>query len=86
MKLLNTNRYYLKGTSNRFIHIATIANGVREFVAFFDSIGKQLFIEEISGGSLEFISDDSLAKELSDFLFYKEITNLRHGDFTVDNI
>jgi len=85
MKLLNTNRFYLIGTHNRFVHIATIQNGFHEYMAFYDSIEKKFYVEEISASGLVYIEDDNLAKELGDFLFHKKITDLTYGDFTVDN-
>lgn len=85
MKLLNTNRFYLSGTNNRFIHIATIEDGLREYLAFFDSIEKKLYIEAISASGLTFIDDDKLAEDLASFLFHKKVTDLTQGDMTVDN-
>lgn len=84
MRLIDTNRYYLQGTNNRFVHVATVSDNFREFISFFDRLDRKLYIEEMTGGSLIFIEDDSLAKEISDFLFDKNVTNLAYGDFTVD--
>jgi hypothetical protein len=84
MKLLDTNRYYLKGTSNKFLHIATIEYGIREFMCFFEVIENKLFIEECTGGNLQFIDDDDLATELSNFLFHKGTTDLKLGAFVAD--
>lgn len=84
MKLIDTNRYYLKGTQNRFVHIATVASNLREFISFFDTVERKLYIEEMTGGSLVFIEDESLAHDISSFLFDKNVTNLAYGDFTVD--
>jgi hypothetical protein len=85
MKLINTNRFYLKGTNNQFLHIATVQDGLHEYMAFYDCINKKLYLESIDGGKLEYIEDDQLAKDLADFLFDKNITNLKYGDFTADN-
>lgn len=68
MKLANTNRFYLPGTGNRFLHLATVFNGPREYMCFIDKWEGDVYIEEITGGSLEFIKDESLAKELHNFL------------------
>jgi hypothetical protein len=85
MKLINTNRFYLQGTNNRFIHIATIQDGLHEYMALWDSLEKKFYIESIDGGTLAFIDDDKLVEDLRDFLFNKNVTNLKYGDFTADN-
>jgi len=68
MKLIDSNRYYLPGTSGRWIHIATVHHGLREYMCFADRSNNKMYIEEITGGSLEFIDDDSLAQGLADFV------------------
>lgn len=75
-KLTDTNRFALKGTNGRFVHLATIHRGVREFMCFADKTTAQIYIEEISGGQLVFIADDSLAQGLSDFLNEAGVLNL----------
>lgn len=76
MKLINSNRFYLAGTSTRFLHLATVHNGVREFMCFVDRFSRQVYIEEITGGQLEFINDDSLAQGISDFLTDKNLLDM----------
>ena len=68
MKLLDSNRFCLQGTANQFLHIATVANGVREYMCFCDLKTQKVYIEEITGGHLEFIDDDSLAEGIAEFL------------------
>jgi hypothetical protein len=68
MKLIDTNRFFLAGTNNRFLHLATIQDGVREYMCFSDTETKKVYIEAITGGQLEFIEDDALAVALTDFL------------------
>lgn len=84
MKLVNTNRFPLPGTNERFVHIATVTDSMREFVCMFDSHEKKLYVEEVTGGSLEYIDDDSLAQELADFLFHHKVTDLTQGDMVAD--
>lgn len=69
--LLDTNKYYLAGTHNQTLHIASLTDGLREFMCF--TFKGKIYIEEISGGSLIFIEDDSLAQALSDFLHDKKV-------------
>lgn len=76
MKLINSNRFYLNNTSNRFLHLASVSYGLREFICFADVETTQIYIEEVTGGSLSFIADDSLAEELNNFLVYKEILHM----------
>lgn len=68
MKLVNTNRFILAGTNNRFLHVATIVDGLHEFMCMYDLYTQKLYIEEITGGHLEFIQDDALANALAEFL------------------
>lgn len=65
---MNTNRFYLEGTNRRFLHLASVSAGVKEYMCFIDNLTQKTYIEEISGGHLEFIEDDFLAFELSKFL------------------
>lgn len=76
MKLINTNRFYLTGTNNRFLHVASVSDGLREYMCFHDRILKKTYIEEITGGHLEFISDDKLAQEIFDFLVDVKILDM----------
>ena len=76
MKLLNTNRFYLKGTDNRFIHLATVHHGFGEYICFVDKRNQQVYIEELSGGHLAFIDDDALAQGLTDFLTLRGVLDM----------
>ncbi len=76
MKLLDTNRYYLKGTGERFLHLASVQYNCREFICFVDKLTNKVYIEESTGGILEFIEDDSLAYALSEFLAYHRILDI----------
>lgn len=44
----------------RFDHRATLGWGTREFMVFCDNLTNKLYIEEITGGHLVVINDDSL--------------------------
>jgi len=76
MRLIDTSRFFLKGTQNRFIHLATVHHGVREFMCFADKCTNKTYIEEITGGSLVFIEDDSLAQGIADFLTRKGVLEI----------
>ena len=76
MKLVNTNRFSLPGTNNRFIHLASIHYGVREFMCFQDKKTNKIYIEEITGGSLNFIEDDSLVYALHNFLEENKVLDI----------
>lgn len=65
--VLNSNIYLLKGTGDNFAHIATITHSVWEYMCFVDIRGPTFYIEEITGGSLNRIEDDSLHLALSEF-------------------
>ena len=76
-KLVDSNTYPLKGTSGWFLHLASIVAGLREFVCFQDKKTSKVYIEEVSGGSLSFIDDDSLAYDLAKFLEDKGVTSFK---------
>jgi hypothetical protein len=84
MKLINTNRFAMPGTNGRFVHIATVQDSTHEYICFWDKAVRKLYIEEITGGTLTYIDDDNLVKEISTFLFEKNITNLKYGAFEPD--
>lgn len=73
MTITDRNRYYLKGTPA--LHLATIQEGLREYICF--HLSGQIFIEEVSGGHLERIEDDSLAEELTNFLTKEGVLDSR---------
>lgn len=76
MKITDSSRFHLKGTGNRWLHLATIQDSLREFMCFQDAQTQQVYIEEITGGHLEFIKDESLAQELAAFLADAGITHI----------
>jgi hypothetical protein len=62
--LINEDQYPLKGTNGRFIHLATVGYGVREFIVMLDGWVGTLYVEEITGGSLIQVIDKELWKAL----------------------
>ncbi len=85
MKISDSNRFYLSGTSQRFVHIATVLDGLHEYMAFYDNMTSQMYIEELVGIQLQFIEDDVLVQEIADLLFNAHLTDLAYGIATVDN-
>jgi hypothetical protein len=77
-KLINSDIFPLPGAPG-WIHLATVHRGIREYMCFRDNVTGKTYIEEITGGSLEFIEDDSLVKELYNYLVHWSI--LRVGKF-----
>ncbi len=77
-KLVDTNRFYLKTQEkNRFLHICSVQRGMREFVCFIDQRTNQCYIEEITGGHLDVIKEDSLHSDLSKFIDQKRLLHIR---------
>jgi hypothetical protein len=90
--IIDTKRYPLKIDNEdenlafyRYEHRATLGWGVREYMVFVDHVGKRVglgftgptsHIEEITGGHLERIEDDSLAQALQDFAMEKGFLNI----------
>jgi len=76
-KLINSNRFYLPGTKNKWLHLATVTYGVREFICFSNVDNQKIYIEEITGGTgPNLIKDDSLLEALHQFLTEKTILNM----------
>lgn len=75
--VVNTNIFELPGTNGRFVHLASVHNGVREFMCFLDALSQKCYIEEITGGSLTFIEDDNLAFDLAKFCDDKGFTDMK---------
>lgn len=76
LRLVDSNLFYLKGTKNKFLHLATIHRGAREFVCFMGIPTRQVYIEEITGGHLKRIEDTGLATELEVFCQSTGIINV----------
>ena len=66
--LKDTNRFYLQGTNNRLLHLATLNKGLRTFLCFIDKETNKVYIEELLVGQLYFIEDDSLVEAITNFL------------------
>lgn len=79
MKIASRKRYLLNNTHGRFVHLATVVHNVREFMYFLDSALNQTYIEEITGGHLSKIEDDSLWYELGAFLQEQKVTNIKES-------
>jgi hypothetical protein len=56
--------------------MATVHDGVREFMCFTDVQTRKTYIEEITGGSLYFIDDDALAAALAHFLTENKVLDM----------
>lgn len=67
-RFLDTNLFFLPGAGTRFVHIASIEYGVREFMLFVDSLTEKMYLEEITGGHLEQITDNQLLDDLEKFV------------------
>lgn len=68
IKVVNSSVFPLNGTNGRYVHLASMHKGLREYMCFIDKRLQRVFIEQISGGHLEFIEDQQLAEELAAFL------------------
>ncbi len=75
-QILDKKRYPLKVREEKLIlpyyrweHRATIGWNTREFLVFADHVKGECFIEEVVGGHLEDIKDDSLHSALTNFCY-----------------
>ena len=76
-KLLDSNLFPLPNSNGRFVHLASIGDDFKEYIAFVDRSTGKCYIEDITGGNLTFIEDDHLAEDLSDFLNNKSLLDPR---------
>lgn len=79
MKIVDSNRYYLPG-QKRFLHLCTLVQATgtatnliaitQTYLCFADTLGeKKVYIERLNAsGQLEFIEDDKLVADISQFL------------------
>jgi len=65
MKIIDSSVYPLQSDQSVY-HLATLVDGVREYVAFL--LDNKVYIEEITGGNLKYIDDDDIAKEAEELL------------------
>ncbi len=78
--LINSNHFPLPGTCERFLHLATLQRGFKEFMVFKDRWTEQVYIEEITGGHGPLrIEDDQLAEELAAFVRERGILDMSIG-------
>jgi hypothetical protein len=75
--LKDSNRFYLPGTRKRFLHLASVNYGLREYVCFADRLTIDIYIEEITGGcSPQLVEDDKLVEAIEEFLKGKGILDM----------
>ena len=75
--LVDSNLYDLPNCKGRFVHLASVNDGLKEYVAFVDRITSRCYIEDITGGTLVFIEDDNVAEDLAAFLSEKKLLDPR---------
>ena len=75
MKLIDSNRYYLPNTKKQWLHLGTATDGLHEYLCMAEVQSQRIYIERITGGQLEFISDDGLAAGLANFFEEKGVTD-----------
>ncbi len=76
-RLASKEMFDLPGTNGRFVHLASIHKSVREYMLFVDTQTDRCYIEEVSGGHLEFIEDDALAVDLAKFCESRSLSDPR---------
>jgi hypothetical protein len=78
-KLIDTNRYYLEGTQQRFIHVASIGLGLREFMLMLDTHTQKAYCEEITSGRLIQIEEDNLLEDIIEFVREHKLLQVKAG-------
>jgi hypothetical protein len=72
-ELVDDKKYALQGTKGRFIHMATVRGGLREFVLLQDQALGDIYLNEITAGGVDVIEDDELFKAVYAFLLEHDI-------------
>lgn len=67
IQVLNSERFFLKGTGKSYVHVATLGKGLKEYMVLLDTRVGTTYIEEITGGSLKAIEEDEEWNELVQF-------------------
>lgn len=69
-QLISSKQYWLPGNNNgeRWLHVATIGKGIREYMFFVDAQRGVSYVEEITGGNLIQISDDNLWNDITSYI------------------
>lgn len=85
-QILDEKRYPIKPRSvdkkadilsyYRWEHRVTLGYNAREFMVFVDTLLNKVYIEELVGGNLEVVKDDSLHTALANFSAENEFLNL----------
>lgn len=75
--LANSSIFDLPGSNGRFVHLASIHYGAREFMGFVDRTSSKAYIEEVTGGHLEVVTDDNLWTEIADYLNERQLMDPR---------
>ena len=76
-ELVDDKKYALQGTKGRFIHMATVRGGLREFVLLQDQALGDIYLNEVTAGGVEMIEDDSLFKAVYAFLLEHDVVVYR---------
>jgi len=92
-QLLDAKRYPLKVESIlkdmlpywRWEHRGTIGHNAQTFIVFADTLNGNIHIEEISGGHLEVVKDDSLFNALKMFATEKNLLEVKMPIFKPDH-
>ena len=79
-RFTDLNPFPLPGTNGKFIHLATIQYGLREFIYFTQKDTHLTWIEEITGGKLIEITDDNLWNDLAMFVTEKNVGRFYNHD------
>ena len=73
-ELIDSQKYALQGTKGRFLHMATVRGGLREFVLLQDQALGDIYLNEVTAGGVEMIEDDELVEAVYAFLNEQGIT------------
>jgi hypothetical protein len=59
--------------------MASVTEGLREYMCFVDMTNQKCYIEEMIGGHLAYIEDDSCVEEIANLLTEKHILDMKYG-------
>lgn len=81
MKLVDTQRYHLMvhGQETRFLHIASMQEGVKEYVLLLDRKTKKMHLNRITVHGVEEIVDDKEFEDVSSFVEQRKLNVILTG-------
>jgi hypothetical protein len=86
MKITNSNQFPLPNTNKRFVHLATVVDGLREYMMFRDETEARVYLEEFTGGQLNMIEDDDTWHNIMQYLVQAGVADVTKESSSKSNV